>query len=297
MTRDKPFNRSSSEFSNKLFDEFSDAESGNILDWARMARFYDDDYRYETEDVALVAELAGELAAEHGAQAGDGAHSMPLLDLGCGPGRALLPLALAGFPMTGVDSSPVLLERARTKLAAANVHAELVEADLTALELSHRDYAFAFCLSNTLMHLTTPAAQRALLERAHAHLRPGGLLLVDLFAPDVARLTACEGLLELADRWHSERDGAKVEVIKWSTRAVDWSTQLQETLFIYEEIDAEGNVHRTPCPFTLRFLWPHEGELMFEAAGFDIEALWGDWLRAPHDGTSERLIFLARKPH
>lgn len=257
-----------------------DASTATLFD--RFARFYDEDYRHYNDDVEAIVHLAQEM---------DG----PVLELGCGTGRLLLPLTVAGLPLTGVDISPALLEQARAKLATA-AHSDavtLVQADLRALALEQRDFAFAFCTSNTLMHLADANAQLAVLERAAAHLRPGGLLMLDLFQPDVARLLEVQGVMEMADQWTRD-DGT--EVIKWSVRSVDLAEQLQETLFIYEEIAPDGNVRRTNCPFTLRFLWRNEAELMLRLAGFKVEAVWGDFEGAPYNSQSEHLILLATKP-
>src|SRR5215207_1837573 len=210
----------------------------------RFARFYDEDYRNYNDDVDAIVHLAQEM---------DG----PVLELGCGTGRLLLPLTVSGLPITGVDISPALLEQARAKLATVP-HGDLVtlvQGDLRNLELPQRDFAFVFCTSNTLMHVADPAEQLAVLEQAAAHLRPEGLLLIDLFHPDIARLVEVHGVTELADQWVRE-DGT--EVIKWSVRTLDVAEQLLETLFIYEEIAADGSVRRTRCPFPLRFLWRNE---------------------------------------
>ncbi len=113
-----------------------------------FARFYDDDYRDYDEDLDTLAALA--------LDCGD-----PVLELGCGTGRALLPVARNRQSVTGIDTSPALLEIARRKIAAAglNNHVELVQADMRTLSLARTDYAFAYCTSNTLMHLTAPDDQ------------------------------------------------------------------------------------------------------------------------------------------
>jgi SAM-dependent methyltransferase len=168
-----------------------------------------------------------------------------------------------------------------------------VQADLRSFDLPCKDYAFAFCVSNTLMHLTTPADQLAALANAHRHLAPDGLLMLDLFNPDVSGVVNNQGVQELADRWQDDQTGATV--LKWCVRTVDWAQQLQETLFIYEEIFDDGRVQRTPCPFTLRFLWANEAQLMLAQAGFKLETIWGDFDGEPYAEGCPRLILLARK--
>jgi len=248
----------------------------------RFARFYDADYRHYQDDIDLILDLADQA---------DG----PILELGCGTGRVLLPILEGGHTVTGIDISPALLEIARKKTRNMNheSHITLHQADLRTFDLPTKDFAFAFCTSNTLMHLATQADQLAVLRNAYRHLRPGGLLLIDLFSPDVARLHAVNGMMELADQWDDPATGA--QVIKWSVRTVDWAEQIQETLFIYEEILPNGTTHRTVCPFTIRFLWRGEAELLLQSAGFTVEEVWGDFDGTPYHATSDHLILLAAK--
>lgn len=249
----------------------------------RFARFYDNDYRFYDDDLQCILDLAQEC--------GD-----PVLELGCGTGRALLPLAAMGHNVTGIDISPGLLDVAREKVQRTDLSGQVTlhEADMRSFALEQTDFAFAFCVSNTLMHCTTQGEQLAALHSVYQHLRPGALLLLDLFNPDLPRLLEVEGVCELADQWEDAQSGT--QVLKWSVRRVDIGEQLQETLFIYEEIATDGTVRRTPCPFLLRYLWRGEGELMLAAAGFQVEAVWGDFDGEPYSSGSDHLIFLARKP-
>jgi len=134
----------------------------------------------------------------------------------------------------------------------------------------------------------------AALHNVYTHLSPGGSLLIDLFNPDIARLLEVSGVCELADCWYDAQ--TEREVTKWSVRTLCLAEQLQETLFIYEEVDIVGKVTRTNCPFTIRFLWCNEAVLMLEQAGFEVEEVWGDFDGQPYGEGTERLILLARKP-
>src|ERR1700720_639537 len=56
-----------------------------------------------------------------------------VLEIACGSGRGLVPLARAGFDVVGLDISPHMLALARAKLdtePAASPHARLVQADM-----------------------------------------------------------------------------------------------------------------------------------------------------------------------
>jgi SAM-dependent methyltransferase len=247
-----------------------------------FARYYDADYRDYVDDINLILTLAAESGA-------------PVLELGCGTGRLLAPLVVQKHVVTGIDVSRALLEIARDKLAAlqGGSQVELVQADMRSYDLVPKEYGFAFCTSNTFMHLTTPRDQLEALRNTHRHLQRGAALLIDLFNPDVVRLAQIDGLQEYADHWTDEATGA--QVVKWVVRTVDWAQQLQETIFIYEETLPAQSSRRTTCPFTLRFLWRNEAELMLQAAGFTVEHVWGDFEGSDYDAASDHLILLARK--
>ena len=126
-----------------------------------------------TDDLAFYTGLAG-------TQRG------PVLELGCGTGRILLPLAGAGHQVLGVDTSPHMLALARDKLASAGpevaARVRLVQGDLRYLELRER-FDLAIVAVKTFAYLITRHDQQRALAAICAHLRPGGLLAIDLLNP------------------------------------------------------------------------------------------------------------------
>src|SRR5918993_5294276 len=71
--------------------------------YAELPDLYDLEHAGFSDDVELYLRLAEVV--------GD-----PILELGCGTGRVLAPLAAAGHRITGIDLSPPMLERARATL-------------------------------------------------------------------------------------------------------------------------------------------------------------------------------------
>ncbi|HEU5367193.1 MAG TPA: class I SAM-dependent methyltransferase, partial [Ktedonobacterales bacterium] len=92
-----------------------------------IAPYYDLEHAGYQEDVDLYLNYA--LAA-----------GPPVLELGCGTGRLLEPLARWGIEVVGVDSSPAMLALARKRLQEGNLsmHVELIEADARTLHLDER---------------------------------------------------------------------------------------------------------------------------------------------------------------
>src|SRR5579872_5266195 len=88
----------------------------------RFARLYD----WEHDDYVVDVDLHVGLARRFGG---------PVLELACGTGRLLAPLAEAGFSVTGVDSSPAMLSRARNRLDAMRLPVELIESCIESLAI------------------------------------------------------------------------------------------------------------------------------------------------------------------
>ncbi|MHC4469740.1 MAG: class I SAM-dependent DNA methyltransferase [Planctomycetota bacterium] len=115
----------------------------------------------------------------------------PILELACGTGRVVIPLALDGHEVTGVDISRAMLDRAAEKIAdrapEAAERVDLVRSDMGCFT-GERRYRLAFIACNGL-HYMTPAEHRGAALRTLAdHLVPGGLGVVSNVAPVVPDL-------------------------------------------------------------------------------------------------------------
>ena len=147
----------------------------------QLARYYDLSHDRLTEDIPYLLQQAAETGG-------------PVLEIGCGSGRLLLPLARAGYDVTGVDVSPEMLARAEARLAAepADVRrrVRLLAGDARTLQLpGNETFGLIFFGYNTFMHLDEAAAGAAL-KRLRPMLRPGGRLLIDVAGPLMLSLAA-----------------------------------------------------------------------------------------------------------
>lgn len=96
-----------------------------------------------------------------------------LLEVGCGTGTNALWLAERGFEVTGLDVSPLAIEQARAKQAAAGVRANFLVHDILATPAPGGPYDLAF--DRGVFHVFDEAADRArFVERVSAALRVGG---------------------------------------------------------------------------------------------------------------------------
>jgi SAM-dependent methyltransferase len=219
----------------------------------------------------------------------------PILEIGCGTGRLLVPMAEAGHTLTGLDLSPVALDAARAKVTAAGVtrRVTLHQADMRNFDLPQKNFALAFIPLNTFLHNHTTDDQLATLRTVRCHLQPAGQLIVDVFYPDPTLLAEADGRLYFEGETVDDLTGRTVQ---WYWRHdVDLAEQMRHLIYILDEIDEEGLVRRVQLPFSLRFVYRYEMELLLRVAGFNVETIYGGYDLEPFHSHSQKMIFVARK--
>lgn len=219
----------------------------------------------------------------------------PILELGCGTGRLLLPLASEGFRVTGIEIATTMLAIARQKVRKAGLDdlITLIQGDMRGFQLPSR-FSLAICALNTIMHLPSLEDQFALVNTVRSHLKPGGLFLLDLLNPHTSALSDERTPLLLEKEMLDPESGNRV--FKLYSQRVDLASQVAEITLIYDEIDQRGRVKRTLVPTRMRWLYPYEARLMLEAAGLRVEAIFGSYDLEPYHTESERLLFVAYVP-
>jgi SAM-dependent methyltransferase len=251
-------------------------------DFDLLAKYYDLEHGEYRDDLDLYAGFARRTGS-------------PVLEFGCGTGRVLLALAEDGHEVTGVDVSQAMLARAGQKLAARPDIAgrvRLVRADARDVDLPAR-FNLALWAINSFMHLATREDQLRALGQARRHLAAGGLLILDLFNPELELLLDADGRLLLDATW--PRGEAGQPVLKLSSRRVDRATQRLDVTYIYDELLPDGRTCRTVAPFSMRYLHRFEAELLLERAGFAVEALYGTYELDEYTADCPRMVFVARK--
>src|SRR6187551_3241538 len=162
-----------------------------------LARNYDALYgvmRGSSSDAAFYRELARESGG-------------PVVEVGCGTGRVLLPIAALGIPCVGVDPSPAMLAVLRAKNPPPTV--ELVEGRMQTFELGGRRFPLVTAPFRVFQHLLDVEAQLAALANVRRHLAPGGAFALDVFDPKLAVLAAPDDDKEQVDATFV-RDGVEI---------------------------------------------------------------------------------------
>ncbi len=239
-----------------------------------IARHYDELYavmRGPSGDVAFYGELA---------RAAGG----PVLELGCGTGRTLLPIAQAGIDCVGVDASPAMLAVLRQKSPPPNL--ELIEGRMERLELPERRFRLVTCPFRAFSHLLDVETQLAALAAVRRHLEPGGTFALDVFDPKLAHIARPEEAEHLAATFHD----AGRQVQRWDTVRRDPTRQLMTigVRFASEvaELCGTGEIQ-------MRWFYRFEMEHLLARAGFGELQFFGGFDRRPWAAGGET-IALAR---
>ena len=219
-------------------------------------------HRDENEAAEFIEKLAAHLQL-------DQQHTV--LDLACGKGRHTRVFHRLGYQATGVDLSPESIAYAK-EVSDKAIRFEV--ADMRSFEL-HTQFDFIANLFTSFGYFEKEEENAQVLACVKAHLKPGGLFLLDFFnAHKVkANLVASESLERDGIQFAIERevkDGHVVKSIRFSDNEKD---------FHFEE--------------KVQAIDDEQMKRLLRNAGFSLKEQWGDYaLNAFEKETSDRLILV-----
>jgi SAM-dependent methyltransferase len=199
------------------------------------------------------------------------------LELGIGTGRIALPLAQRGVPVHGIELSKAMVARLRAKPGGEDIGVTIGDFSTTRVDGT---FSVAYLVFNTIMNLTTQAAQVACFGNVAAHLEPGGCFVIEVGVPDLQRLPPGETILAF-----------HVSETRWGFDEYDVAVQ-GLTSHHFEIVD--GKVERFSAPF--RYAWPAELDLMAQLAGMRLRDRWSGWKREPFTSDSREHVSVWEKP-
>jgi SAM-dependent methyltransferase len=200
------------------------------------------------------------------------------LELGIGTGRIALPLAQRGVPVHGIELSKAMLTRLRAKPGADLIGLTIGDFATTTVAGT---FTVAYLVFNSIMNLTTQAAQVACFRNVAAHLEPGGCFVVEVMVPALGRLAPGETFHVV----RADKTGL----------AFDEYDLANQGLVSHHVDFAAGRAERASIPF--RYVWPAELDLMAELAGMRLRGRWGGWKREPFTGDSVEHVSVWEKPN
>ena len=236
--------------------------------------FFDGDYPILFAPVLVLEQTASIVA---GVQAMlDLPPGSEVLDLACGQGRITVPLAKAGWHMTGLDWSETMLAEARAAARVAEVEIEFVRRDMRDVPWNNR-FDAVISIFTSFGYFGDEEDQKVL-EAIYGALKPGGKFLIDLIHRD--QVTTSYPLR----KWH-EVDGISV----WSEHSFDpVSGWLGETYHWHNGSTIQSRRARFR-PYSATEL-----EKMLRLAGLESVAIYGDWQQSRFSKNCS-LISLSKK--
>jgi ubiquinone/menaquinone biosynthesis C-methylase UbiE len=205
----------------------------------------------------------------------------PVLELGCGSGRILLPIARDGIACVGLDASRDMLAVLRAKQPPANL--EIVHAAMESFDFGARRFPLITIPFRAFSHLLDVPAQLAALANIRRHLAPAGRLALDVFDPKSASLARSEDPETLAVSANTER--GRVQRFDRVTRDAARQVLTLRMRFVAEapEDCGEGELQ-------LRWFHRYELEHLLARAGFATEAIYGGFDRSPWAPGGETIV-------
>ena len=221
----------------------------------------------------------------------------PVLEIGCGTGRVLLPIAREGIEIHGVDNSGPMRAILKESLARENPEVSsrvtLHSGDMREFRLNRR-FPLVIIPFRPMQHMHTVADQVRALTSVAAHVTEGGTLAFDVFYPkfEVLRLGIGEERLEA--EWPSPFDPETVIRRYYRKDAVDKIHQTYNLTFIFRSYRKGQLTLEEQDTLTMSYYtYPHLRAL-FQLAGLEPEAEYGSFTKTPLDNTAEEMIFLLR---
>ena len=222
------------------------------------------------------------------------AHGDPVLELGCGTGRLLIPLAAAGHTVTGIDLSRDMLTRCQGKLdiegRSVAGRASLIQGDIRRFELGRR-FNLIMAACNTILHCTASQDLLAVFARVREHLAPGGVFVVDFSIPNVKAMIESSGEEEVFEVIHPVRGSRIVDTYK---ATFDFARQIETIDTRLEEWDGGSLVRWARAQSERGIYFPREVALALTCSGFRIAKTWKGYRRGPLVETTQDIVYICR---
>jgi SAM-dependent methyltransferase len=195
------------------------------------------------------------------------------LELGIGTGRVALPLAARGIKVHGIDASPAMIRRLRTKPGGEDIPVTL--GDFAEVPVQGH-FRLIYVVFNTFFALLTQEAQVKCFQAAAAHLSGGGFFVLENFVPDLTRF----------DR------GQRTDTISFAVDAVRIDAAIHDAInqrCYVQHVRIDEKAARL-YPVQFRYAWPSEMDLMARLARLELRNRYGGWRNEPFTNASSRHV-------
>lgn len=209
----------------------------------------------------------------------------PILELGCGSGRVLVPLAQSRHVVFGLDHDLGMLRFLRQQIPL-----DVFQADLAAFHL-HRSFALILVPCNT-WSILTPTIRLRSLSCILRHLRPGGCFAASLPNPALLAALPRRAEPEIEEEFTHPETGNPVQVSSAWRRGERFFT----VTWVYDQLLPDGTIERETVKLRHELLPASTYLEELTASGFEPGTIYGNFDRTPYTTDSPELILTAFKP-
>lgn len=211
----------------------------------------------------------------------------PVLEVACGTGRITLPIAREGIDITGIDISGPMLKEACRKSDAEYLTVEWLEQDCRDMRPG-RPFALVFSATNAMQHLLDVDSTCSFLRSARQALLPNGLLIIDVFNPDPAKLSRSPSERYL-HKTITTPSGDTIRVETASHYRVD--TQILHFDLFY----LNGPELLRTKSVNMRCFFPEELLALCHFNGLELTHRFGNYDESPFTADSPKQILVCRR--
>ncbi len=248
-----------------------------------LAEIYDFEWINLKEDIEFVKELAVKSGG-------------PVLELACGTGRLMFPVAEEGIEIVGLDNSRRMLDIGKVNLTRFSKEAQenctFDYGDMSDFILN-RKFPFVFIPFNSFLLLTDKKSQENCLRCVYEHMSDDGFGMVDIFSPNFS--LCAKPVSDIRFLRHFAVPSQEKVVIQWEYVERDMANQVLEIDFLYEIYDKKGNVDQKTTHLSMALIFRYEMQYMLEKTGFEVIEFYGNYDKSPFSMESPQLIYTFRK--
>lgn len=187
---------------------------------------------------------------------------LKILDVGCGTGGHLIPLARRGYEVVGIDKSIWMVDVADEKIRKHNLPARVLVADVLDFNFNE-EFDACIAMFAVISYIVQTADLIKAFKNIRRHLRPGALLIFDYwYGPAVLTIKPSTRIKIV------EKDGVKV--IRTVVPELDTFNCIQRSNYHLIVIKGNQVIDEVQETHVLRYLFPQELIHYLSEAGFDV---------------------------
>ena len=188
--------------------------------------------------------------------------------------RIAIPLVERGVQVDGIDLSPSMLAKLRSKPGSEKM--EIVQGNFADVGITGK-YRLIYLIFNTFYNLMTQEEQVRCFINVDQHLEEGGVFVIEGGTPTE--------FYNLTNNQYVHTEAIETNQVRFDVAKFD----PVEQLLVENHVTLSENGIRFN-PIVTRYVWASEMDLMGRIAGLRLEERWGTWTREPFTGESRNCI-------